>query len=42
MVKPEYHKEARKIFNKRQNFLKHADQDPDTEMDDLSAGNWQW
>src|SRR5271166_891188 len=37
LIKPEYHKQARELFNKRQNFLKHADKDPDGEMDDLSA-----
>jgi len=37
LIKPEYHKDAQKLFNRRQNFLKHADRDPDSEMDDLSA-----
>jgi len=37
LIKPEYHKEAQKLFNKRQNFLKHADRDADSEIDDLSA-----
>jgi hypothetical protein len=37
LIKPEYHKDAVKLFNKRQNFLKHADKNPDGEMDDLSA-----
>src|SRR6266851_10155922 len=31
LIKPEYHKEAQKLFNRRQNFLKHADRDPDSE-----------
>lgn len=37
LVKPEHYKDAIKLFNKRQNFLKHADKDPDSEMKDLSA-----
>jgi hypothetical protein len=37
LIKPEYHKEAQKLFNKRQNFLKHADRDADSEIDDLST-----
>jgi hypothetical protein len=36
-IKPEYHKQARELFNKRQNFLKHANKDPDGEMDDVSS-----
>ena len=36
-IKPEYYKDAMRLFNKRQNFLKHADQDPDGEMEDLTA-----
>jgi hypothetical protein len=36
LIKPEYYKDAIRQFNKRQNFLKHADKDPDGEMDDLS------
>jgi len=37
LILPEYHKEAIKLFNERRNFLKHADKDPDGEMDDLLA-----
>jgi hypothetical protein len=37
LIKPEYYKDAQKLFSKRQNFLKHADRDADSEMDDLSA-----
>jgi len=37
LIKPEYHKEAQRFFNKRQNFLKHAHRDADSEIDDLSA-----
>jgi hypothetical protein len=37
LIKPENYKDAVRLFNKRQNFLKHADEDPDGEMDDLSA-----
>jgi hypothetical protein len=36
-VKEEYYKEAMKLFRKRQNFLKHADEDPDGEIEDLAA-----
>src|SRR6516162_2173251 len=31
LVKPEYHKDAIKLFNRRQNFLKRANKDPDSE-----------
>ena len=37
LIKPEYYKDAVTLFNRRKNFLKHADRDPDAEMDDLSA-----
>jgi hypothetical protein len=37
LIKPEYYKDSLKLFNKRQNFLKHADRDADSEMKDLSV-----
>jgi hypothetical protein len=37
LINPEYYTDAVRLFNKRQNFLKHADRDPDGEMEDLSA-----
>lgn len=36
-IKNEYFKEAMKLFRKRQNFLKHADNDSGGEMNDLPA-----
>jgi hypothetical protein len=36
-IKEEYYKNAMKLFRKRQNFLKHADNDPDGEIDELNA-----
>src|SRR2546423_1411825 len=36
-IKEEYYKDAMTLFRKWQNFLKHADKDPDGEMDDLRA-----
>jgi hypothetical protein len=36
-IKEEYYQDALKFFRKRQNFLKHADKDPDGEIDDLCA-----
>src|SRR5256885_10749748 len=35
-IKPEHYKDSVKLFNRRQNFLKHANLDPDAEMEDLS------
>jgi hypothetical protein len=35
-IKKEYYKDAMNLFRKRQNFLKHADKDPDGEIDDLN------
>src|SRR5260370_19437482 len=35
-IKPEHYEKALKLLRKWQNFLKHADNDPDGEMDDLS------
>jgi len=36
-IKPEFYRDALKLARKRQNFLKHADCDPDGEMEDLTA-----
>lgn len=36
-IKEEYYEDAMKFFRKRQNFLKHADKDPDGQMDELNA-----
>ena len=35
-IKLEYYTKALKLLRQWQNFLKHADNDPDCEMDDLS------
>jgi len=35
-IKEQYYKDAMNLFRKRQNFLKHADKDPDGEIDDLN------
>ena len=35
LIKPEHYKEALKLLRQWQNFLKHADSDPDCQMDDL-------
>jgi hypothetical protein len=35
IIKPEHYNEAVQLIRKWQNFLKHADKDPDGEMDDL-------
>jgi hypothetical protein len=37
-IKPGYYTKALKLLRQWQNFLKHADNDPDCEMDDLSLG----
>ena len=37
LIKEEYYNEATKHFRRRQNFLKHADKDPDGQIDDLNA-----
>jgi len=37
MIKPEFLNDAVKLFRKRQNFLKHAEKDPNGTMDELSA-----
>jgi hypothetical protein len=34
-IKPEHYKEALKLANRMQNFLKHANRDPDAKIDDL-------
>jgi hypothetical protein len=36
-IKDQYYKGAMKVFRQRQNFLKHADKDPDDEMDEFDA-----
>jgi hypothetical protein len=36
LINQEHHKKALKLIRQWQNFLKHADNDPDCEMDDLS------
>jgi hypothetical protein len=36
LINQEHHKKALKLIGQWQNFLKHADNDPDCEMDDLS------
>jgi hypothetical protein len=36
-IKEEHYKEAIALFRARQNFLKHAEKDPDGEIDDLRA-----
>ena len=36
-IKPEFLNDAVKLFRKRQNFLKHAEKDPNGTMDELSA-----
>jgi hypothetical protein len=39
IVKPEYKhsKDLKRLHNKRQNFLKHADEDPDAEIEPIKA-----
>jgi hypothetical protein len=37
LIKEEYYEDAMKLFRKRQNFLKHADKDPEGQIDDLNA-----
>lgn len=36
LIEPEHYKQALKLLRRWQNFLKHADNDPDSEIDDLS------
>jgi hypothetical protein len=36
-IKPEFYKSTIKLFHKWQNFLKHADKDPDAEIEPLST-----
>lgn len=37
MIKPEYLAEGRRLMRARQNFLKHADRDPDAEIESIST-----
>ena len=37
LIKPEHLKEAMALFRRRQNFLKHADRDPNAEMEEIQS-----
>jgi hypothetical protein len=37
LIKPEFYKNAIELFHKWQNFLKHADQDPDAEIEPFTT-----
>ena len=37
LIKPEFYKSVIKLYNKWQNFLKHADEDPDAEIEPFTT-----